>query len=68
MPRKGADLLVADVSAACLGRLKNIARSNEGLQLILNLIFHRKLLPQTLDSYINAPLIDSHYKYCLFRK
>lgn len=71
--REGADLLFVDVPRVCIRAawpksLKNSARASEGLQLILNLIFLRKLLPQTLDSYIKARLIDRDCKCCLFRK
>lgn len=56
------------VLMACMCPLKNSTKPNKGLQLILDLIFHRKLPPRPLDTYINAPLMDSHCKYCLFRK
>lgn len=64
-PRQGADLHFVDVTmfALVLWRLKclkNSVRLEEGLQLILNFVFLRKLLPQTSESYIKALQIESH--------
>lgn len=50
------------ISAAYLKCLKNSVRMDRGLQLILYFVFHRKCLPQTLESYIKVLQID---RYCV---
>lgn len=46
------DVCISTVRLKCL---KNSARLDEGLQLILNFVFLRKLLPQTFEFLYKGP-------------
>lgn len=62
--RHGVALLSAYVKmfalALCLKCLKISLSLDEGLQLILDFVFLREHLPQSLESYIKALQINSH--------